>query len=103
MVSPDEPHSPVDRLWVERIAALAKLSLPPDQTQRWAQELGQIVSLVDVLREVDVEGIAPLGHPTDHTNSLRVDQPLPSLPVEQALQNAPRQDGECFLVPPVLG
>jgi aspartyl-tRNA(Asn)/glutamyl-tRNA(Gln) amidotransferase subunit C len=33
----------------------------------------------------------------------REDEPRPSLPREQALANAPHADGECFLVPPVLG
>jgi aspartyl-tRNA(Asn)/glutamyl-tRNA(Gln) amidotransferase subunit C len=37
------------------------------------------------------------------TNVFRADEPRDSLPREAALSNAPKADGECYLVPAVLG
>ena len=39
----------------------------------------------------------------DTQNVFRDDVPRPSLSRESALQSSPRHDGECFLVPAVLG
>ena len=45
----------------------------------------------------------PLAHPLDSQNVFREDNPAPSLKTADALRCAPRHDGECFLVPAVLG
>jgi aspartyl-tRNA(Asn)/glutamyl-tRNA(Gln) amidotransferase subunit C len=47
--------------------------------------------------------VAPLAHPLDTQNAFRDDVPAASLTTAEALQSAPRHDGECFLVPAVLG
>jgi Asp-tRNA(Asn)/Glu-tRNA(Gln) amidotransferase C subunit len=47
--------------------------------------------------------VAPLAHPLDTQNVFRDDVPAASLSTAEALQSAPRHDGACFLVPPVLG
>ena len=38
----------------------------------------------------------------DVANAFRADEPQPSLPVEEALQNAPKRRGDFYAVPPVL-
>ena len=45
----------------------------------------------------------PMAHALDVKNVFRDDATHASLPREQALLNAPKQDDECFLVPAVLG
>jgi aspartyl-tRNA(Asn)/glutamyl-tRNA(Gln) amidotransferase subunit C len=67
------------------------------------RELSTIVGFVGQLEKIDTAAIAPLAHPLDTQNVFRDDQPRPSLSTAQALQSAPRHDGECFLVPAVLG
>ncbi len=66
-------------------------------------QLGGILGYVDQLAQVDTESVEPLAHATELSNAFRTDAVGPSLPREAALANAPRQDGECFLVPAVLG
>jgi aspartyl-tRNA(Asn)/glutamyl-tRNA(Gln) amidotransferase subunit C len=44
-----------------------------------------------------------MAHAAGLSGVFRDDEPRPSLPREEALANAPQSDGECFLVPPVLG
>jgi aspartyl-tRNA(Asn)/glutamyl-tRNA(Gln) amidotransferase subunit C len=88
---------------VAKVASLARLALSADELDRMTGELQKIVGLVSQLAEVDTTTVAPLAHPLDSENVFRADEPRPSLTTAEALQSAPRHDGECFLVPAVLG
>ena len=88
---------------VAKVASLARLALSADDLDRMTGELQKIVGLVSQLAEVDTSSVAPLAHPLDAENVFRADEPRPSLTTAEALQSAPRHDGECFLVPAVLG
>jgi len=88
---------------VAKVASLARLALSADELDRMTGELQKIVGLVSQLAEVDTTTVAPLAHPLDSENVFRADEPRPSLSTAEALQSAPRHDGECFLVPAVLG
>ena len=88
---------------VAKVASLARLALSADELNRMTGELQKIVGLVSQLAEVDTSSVAPLAHPLDSENVFRADDPQPSLTTAEALQSAPRHDGECFLVPAVLG
>jgi aspartyl-tRNA(Asn)/glutamyl-tRNA(Gln) amidotransferase subunit C len=88
---------------VAKVASLARLALSADELDRMTGELQKIVGLVSQLSEVDTTTVAPLAHPLDSENVFRADEPRPSLTTAEALQSAPRHDGECFLVPAVLG
>ncbi len=88
---------------VAKVAALARLALSPAEVERMAGELSKIVGFVSMLGEIETGGVEPLAHPLDTHNVFRDDVPRDSLPRAAALQSAPRHDGECFLVPAVLG
>ena len=88
---------------VLKVAKLAKLQLTEEEVTRLVDELSQIVGYVDQLSSVDTTNVAPLDHVLDVTDALRDDTVISSLPRESALSNAPKEDGETFLVPPVLG
>ena len=56
------------------------------------------------LSRQDVAKVGMLArHSLDAHNVFRADELRPSLTTAEALQSAPRHDGECFLVPAVLG
>jgi aspartyl-tRNA(Asn)/glutamyl-tRNA(Gln) amidotransferase subunit C len=88
---------------VIRVANLARLSLSPSEVQELTEQLGKIVGLVEQLSEVNTDNVEPMVHAIELQNVLAVDQVVPSLPREAALQNAPSADQECFRVPAVLG
>ena len=88
---------------VAKVAALARLALSAAELDRMTGELSKIVGFVSMLGELDTSGVAPLAHPLDTQNVFRDDVPVASLSTAQALQSSPRHDGECFLVPAVLG
>jgi aspartyl-tRNA(Asn)/glutamyl-tRNA(Gln) amidotransferase subunit C len=66
-------------------------------------QLGQILGYMNLLAEVDTEHVEPMAHPLDAANVFRDDVVRPSLDREDALANAPHHDGQCYLVPAVLG
>jgi aspartyl-tRNA(Asn)/glutamyl-tRNA(Gln) amidotransferase subunit C len=84
------------------VASLAQLS-PDDATQeRLVKELGEILGYMDKLNELDTRDIEPTMHALAMTNVFRDDVVGESLTREAALQNAPKTDGEYFLVPKIL-
>ena len=87
---------------VEYVAALAQLKLDDAAADRLVGELGEILAYMDLLNELDTEGVEPMMHALEVTNIYRDDVTAPSLPREAALQNAPRTDGAYFLVPRIL-
>jgi aspartyl-tRNA(Asn)/glutamyl-tRNA(Gln) amidotransferase subunit C len=87
---------------VRKVAHLARLKISAAESERLSRELGDILTYVELLNEVDTEGIEPMAHAIELTNVLREDIPQPSLSREQALANAPSTDGRYFLVPAIL-
>ena len=93
----------LSRQEVAKVGLLARLALSDAELVSLTGELSTIVGFVSQLEELDTAGVEPLAHPLDSHNVFRADTVAPALSREQALQSAPRHDGECFLVPAVLG
>lgn len=88
---------------VEHIAKLARLQLTEEEKKRFQVELGKIIEYFDQLKKLDTENVPPMTHAVPIENVLREDQVKPSLPVEEALQNAPEKKDSYFQVPKVVG
>jgi aspartyl-tRNA(Asn)/glutamyl-tRNA(Gln) amidotransferase subunit C len=88
---------------VHRLARLARLRITDEEANALSIDLTKIMGLVDQLAEVDTQGVEPMVHAFDLQNVLASDQIGLSLTRDETLRNAPAHDGECFLVPPVLG
>lgn len=91
--------TPDDVQWV---AHLARLELSTTERATLARQLSGILEYVRQLEAVPTEGVEPLAHPFPLHNVFRADEPTPSLPVEQALANAPDRKGNFYGVPAVL-
>ncbi|MCC6698668.1 MAG: Asp-tRNA(Asn)/Glu-tRNA(Gln) amidotransferase subunit GatC [Candidatus Hydrogenedentes bacterium] len=87
---------------VEYVAGLAQLTLDEATKERLVGEMGDILGYMDKLNELDTTGIEPTMHVLEMTNVFREDEVTPSLPRDAALMNAPKTDGEYFLVPRIL-
>ncbi len=90
----------IDREEARRIAELARLDLDDDALVRMAAEMTKILTYIDQLREVDVEGFE---EHTAEATPLRDDEPRPSLDRSSAERNAPQWTGGFFVVPKVIG
>ena len=84
------------------IAHLARLELTEAELATMTRQLSAIVEYVDQLKQVNTDGVEPLAHALAVHNVFRDDEPAPSLPVDQALANAPQRRDDFFSVPAVL-
>jgi len=87
---------------VLKVARLGRLKLTEAEVADYTTKLGNILSYVDSLNEVDTTDIEPMVHAVELSNVFRADAVVPSLPRTAALQNAPKTDGQFFLVPQIL-
>lgn len=91
----------VTREQVLHVARLAKLTLSPEEEERFRAQLGRILDHVEQLRELDDAG-EPLTHVLPVARDLRRDDPGDSLPRSEVLGLAPSADDETMRVPAVL-
>jgi aspartyl-tRNA(Asn)/glutamyl-tRNA(Gln) amidotransferase subunit C len=87
---------------VRKVARLARLELSDADLARMTEQLTNILNYVDQLTELNTDGVEPMAHPLPVQNVFRDDEPRPSLPVDEALKNAPTRLGNFFGVPAVL-
>ena len=85
---------------VLHVARLARLELTDQEVERFTEQLSAILEAVDKVSELDLSDVEPTAHPLDLVNVWAEDEPRPSLPLADALANAPQPDGPYFRVPP---
>jgi aspartyl-tRNA(Asn)/glutamyl-tRNA(Gln) amidotransferase subunit C len=90
----------IDRQQLLHVAHLARLELRDDELERLDVQLNDILDAVSKVSELDLTDVPPTSHPLDLVNVWAEDEPRPSLPVDQALANAPEREGDYFKVPP---
>jgi aspartyl-tRNA(Asn)/glutamyl-tRNA(Gln) amidotransferase subunit C len=87
---------------VLKVARLARLKLTDSEVDDYTEKLGTVLAYVDSLNEIDTEDIEPMVHAVELRNVFRADEVCPSLSRVAALSNAPKTDGQFFLVPQIL-
>jgi aspartyl-tRNA(Asn)/glutamyl-tRNA(Gln) amidotransferase subunit C len=87
---------------VKKVAKLGRLELSDADLVLMQQQLSAILDYVTQLNELDTSDVEPLAHPLPIENVFRPDEPVPSLSVDAALQNAPNRVGDYFGVPAVF-
>ncbi|WP_020475327.1 Asp-tRNA(Asn)/Glu-tRNA(Gln) amidotransferase subunit GatC [Zavarzinella formosa] len=87
---------------VRKVAKLARLDLSEADLATMTTQLSAILSYVDQLKELDTDNVEPMAHPLPLKNVFRPDELRPSLPVDEALKNAPARSGDFFAVPAIL-
>ena len=88
---------------VEHIAHLSRIELRAGDREIFAKQLNSILGYVNMLEEIDTDGIDPTYHPAPLSNVMRKDEIKPSLTREEALKNAPQKEDHFFKMPPVIG
>jgi aspartyl-tRNA(Asn)/glutamyl-tRNA(Gln) amidotransferase subunit C len=90
---------------VERIAALAHLELTDEEKQLFARQLAEILAYAQQVQQLDTSGVPATSHVHLRVFEGRPDERRPSLPVDEAVANAPAAapDAGLFKVPRVIG
>jgi aspartyl-tRNA(Asn)/glutamyl-tRNA(Gln) amidotransferase subunit C len=89
----------IDREQVLHVARLARLELTDEEVERMSQELSAVLDHIQVISELDLDGVRPTTHVVEVSNALRPDVVEPSLAPEIALANAPAPADGGFRVP----
>jgi aspartyl-tRNA(Asn)/glutamyl-tRNA(Gln) amidotransferase subunit C len=89
----------ITRADVEHVAKLANLALTEEELERFGSQLNAILEAVGKVSELDLSDVPPTSHPLDLANVFGEDEPRPSLPLEDALANAPEREDGFFRVP----
>ena len=90
---------------VERIAALAQLELTDEEKHLFTKQLADILAYAEQVQAIDTSGVPATAHVNSAQRTERDDVPVPSLPIEDAIANAPDGAPEAglFRVPRVIG
>jgi len=87
---------------VEYVANLANLELNDEEKEIFTRQLDSILSYMDKLNQLDTVHVDPTSHVLPIKNIFRQDKVKPSLPMEEALANAPDRKNGFFRVPRVI-
>ena len=89
----------IDRDQVLHVAKLARLKLTDEEVETMASELSKILEHIEHISELDLDGVPPTTHVVEVANTLRADEPRPSLPRDVVFEQAPATQDGGFLVP----
>lgn len=87
---------------VVKVARLARISLPEDQVQHMTDELNGILSWIEQLGEVNVDGVEPMTSVVETSLPMRDDVITDGNIQDKVLANAPRTEDGFFVVPKVV-
>lgn len=87
---------------IKHVAKLANLTLTPEEEIKFEKQLSDILTYVEKLNEVNVEGIEPTSQVTGLENVTRPDETIPSLTQDEALSETKSQHNGMFKVKAVL-
>ena len=92
----------ITRETLKKIAHLARLDFEEDGEKEMIDSLSEILTWVDMLNEVDTEGVDPLINMSQEINVFREDEAGQPLDHDRGLKTAPDKDDNYFRVPKVI-
>jgi aspartyl-tRNA(Asn)/glutamyl-tRNA(Gln) amidotransferase subunit C len=89
----------IDREQVLHVARLSRLELSDDEVGKMAAELSSVLGHIEKISELSLDDVPPTSHVVEVENTLRPDVPVPCLPRDVVLSQAPAVQDDGFLVP----
>ena len=87
---------------IDRIANLARLALTPEEKEKFSAQLADVLTNIEKLKQVNVDGVEPTAHAFPIYNVWADDIAKPGLSVEDVLRNAPEKRDNMIVVPKVV-
>ena len=92
-----------DETDLNKLMKLSRIDCSEQEKQKLISSLSRVVSYINLLSEVDTEGVAPCNHILETlANVTREDEVGPTLSRETFLANAPSHVGGMVKVPTVI-
>lgn len=87
---------------VQKIARLARLQINESDAAQYADDLSNILALVEQMNQVDTSSVIPMAHPLDASQRLRPDQVSESDQRDRFQTIAPDVEKGLYRVPKVI-
>lgn len=84
---------------IEYVGILAKLSLSKEEREAAKKDMGRMLKYIDMLNELDTEGVPPMSHIFSLQNVFREDEVTNGDASEQMLANAPQKKDRQYKAP----
>lgn len=84
---------------MEYVGILAKLELSPEEREKAREDMEKMLDYIDMLQELDTEGVEPMVHIFPVQNVMREDEVTEGDQKEAMLGNAPQVKDGCYQVP----
>jgi aspartyl-tRNA(Asn)/glutamyl-tRNA(Gln) amidotransferase subunit C len=92
----------IDIKEAQRIAGLSRLSLTDEEERTFGSQLSRIIEYMGTLNRLQTKDISATSHVIELNNVYRSDEPRPSLPPGEALENAPEKSEGLYRVPKII-
>ena len=92
----------LDKEIVAHIAKLARLEITESDLEVMSQELSQILSWIEQLEEVDIDGFEPMTSVVKMDLKVREDVVTDGGQADDIVANAPERNDHFFVVPKVI-
>ncbi|HMP63264.1 MAG TPA: Asp-tRNA(Asn)/Glu-tRNA(Gln) amidotransferase subunit GatC [Phenylobacterium sp.] len=92
----------IDAATVRKVAKLARIAQAEDRLEPLAHELSGILDWIEMLNEVDTDGVEPMTSVVHQGLPMREDVVTDGGAPERVLANAPRTAKDFFVVPKVV-
>ncbi len=87
---------------VNKIAWLGRIAIDADKIEAYARDLSGILDFVEQMSVLDTRAVAPMAHPMDQAQRLRLDLVTEADQRELFQANSPSVEAGLFLVPKVI-
>lgn len=84
---------------IKYLETLARITLSEDEEKKVGSELQDILTYIDMLNELDTDGVEAMSHCFPVTNVMREDEVVSSMTPDVIVANAPESQDGCFVVP----
>lgn len=92
----------ISREEIQHLASLCRIGMTEEDLNKLPEQLSHILEMFQVLQELDTTDVPPTDQSPSAAMAMRADQSQSSLPREDVLANAPRQEGNLIRVKAVL-
>jgi len=89
----------IDEGLIRHLESLARLQLSDEQRRSIEKDMREILSYMELLNEVDVDGVEPMYTPIESNSDLRLDEVRPFEDVEAIKMNFPKRKDGHIVVP----
>lgn len=92
----------MDDTTIQRLLSLSQLSLEAEDREKISRDLDAIIGFIEIMDQIDTEGVEPLAHAVDLDQPLRKDLADVDIDRELFQSIAPKTADGFYLVPKVL-